>query len=100
MRRHLPILTPGLLHHPTPFGLLASEIYSVIRSTPMVILPDYYSVRGVPNLPDLPVYLTSVIEKYYPIPNINKGMENYYTPAYKLMKSIYYKGNTPLIRLK
>ena len=97
MRRHLPILTPGLLHHPTPFGLLASEIYSVIRSTPMVILPDYHSI---PRAPDLPVYLTSVIEKYYPIPNINKGMENYYTPAHKLMRSIFHKRNTPLIRLK
>ena len=99
MRRHLPIFTPGLLHHPTPFGLLTSEIYSVIRSTPMVILPSavhYY----VPGDPDLPGYLSSIIEKYHPTPNINKGMENYYTPAYKLMKSIYYKGNTPLIRLK
>ena len=97
MRRHRPILTPGLLHHPTPFGLLATEIYSVIRSTPMVILPDYY---GVPGDPDLPAYLSDAIEKYHPTPNINKGMVNYYTPAYKLMKSIYYKGNSPLIRLK
>lgn len=97
MRRHRPILTPGLLHHPTPFGLLATEIYSVIRSTPMVILPDYY---GVSEDPDLPAYLSDAIEKYHPTPNINKGMANYYTPAYKLMKSIYYKGNSPLIRLK
>ena len=97
MRRHLPILTPGLLHHPTPFRLLATEIYSVIRSTPMVILPDYYGVSGDP---DLPAYLFDAIEKYHPTPNINKGMVNYYTPAYKLMKSIYCKRNPPLIRLK
>ena len=99
MRRHLPIFTPGLLHHPTPFGLHTTEIYSVIRSTPMVIFSsavNYY----VSGDPDLPEYLSSIIEKYHPTPNINKGMENYYTPAYKLMKSIYYKGNTPLIRLK
>ena len=99
MRRHLPILTPGILHRPTPFGLYMTEIYSHIGHTPRVILPSavhYY----VPGDPDLPEYLSSIIEKYYPTPNINKGMENYYTPAYKLMKSIYYKGNTPLIRLK
>lgn len=99
MRRHLPIFTPGLLHHPTPFGLLTPEIYSVIRSTPMVILPSavhYY----VPGNPDLPEYLSSIIEKYNPTPNINKEMLSYYSPAHKLMRSIFHKRNTPLIRLK
>ena len=69
MRRHLPILTPGILHHPTPFGLLASEIYFVIRSTPMVILPDYY---GVPGDPDLPAYLSDAIDKLETETDIDK----------------------------
>ena len=95
MRRHLPILTPGILHRPTPFGLYMTEIYSHIGYTPRVTLPSaghYY----VPGDPDLPEYLSSIIEKYHPTSNISKGMINYYTPPYKLMKSIYHKGNTPL----
>lgn len=99
MRRHLPIFTPGLLHHPTPFGLITTEIYSVIRSTPMVIFSsavNYY----VPGDPDLPEYLSSIIEKYHPTPNINKEMLSYYSPAHMLMRSIFHKRNTPLIRLK
>ena len=95
MRRHLPILTPGILHRPTPFGLYMTEIYSHIGYTPRVTLSSaghYY----VPGDPDLPEYLSSIIEKYHPIHNISKGMTNYYTPPYKLMKSIYHKGNTPL----
>ena len=99
MRRHLPILTPGIFHRPTPFGLYMTEIYSHIGYTPRVTLSSagYYYVPGDPDLPE---YLSSIIEKYYPIRNINKEMLSYYSPAHKLMRSIFHKRNTPLIRLK
>lgn len=100
MRRNLPILTPGTLFPTTPFGLYSTEIYSHIRCTPKIILSPsvyHYVVLGDPNFSE---YLSSLIEKYHPTPNINKEMLSYYSPAHKLMRSIFHKRNTPLICLK
>ena len=100
MRRNIPILTPGTLSSITPFGLYSTEIYSRIRCTPKIIMfPSAYHYVALRDS-NLPECLSSLIEKYHPAPSINKEMLIYYSPAYKLMRSIFHKRTTPLIRLK